>query len=83
MLAFNPDDLTLGEMCDVEEASGFNITALNVDENGNAALPAKALVAIAWVLKRREQPDFTLEQARNIKIEELMGPEENPTNGNS
>lgn len=64
----NVDDLTLGELEDIEEKTGVNVATLKQ----GSALPAKVLTAIVWVMKRREDPSFTYELAREMKVTELL-----------
>lgn len=59
------EDLTLGELEDIEEMSG--VVMANVGGNP----PAKVLTAAACVLMRRTTPDFTLEDARAIRVKAL------------
>lgn len=62
------DALELGDMVDVEEASGVPITAFS--EGGT--LPFKAVVALAWVIRRHDEPEFTYEAARKLKMSDLV-----------
>lgn len=34
-------------------------------------LSTKALKALVWIIKRQDDPNFTLEDARNVKVSEL------------
>jgi len=68
------NSLTVGEIEAVEELSGSSIDQL-FSANGRKG---KALRAIAYITKRRENPDFTWEDAGNLRIN-LTAPEENPT----
>ena len=65
----NVDDLTLGELEDIEERTGVNVATLR----GGGPPPSKVLTALVWVMKRREDPSFTYEQARELKVTELVG----------
>lgn len=58
------DDLTVGEIDEIEE-----IIDASIDSVGQpGARKGKFLLAIAYVIKRRDNPAFTLEDARNMKI---------------
>lgn len=87
-LSINPDDMTLGDMEDFEDATGVSLSkALSpvpvLDENGNRVLDdkgrpvkeanvtAKSLIALVWITTRRTNPEFTLADARNVKVTEL------------
>lgn len=47
-----------------------------LDERGRPVsaveLSAKALKALIWILKRQDNPGFTLADARNVKVDELV-----------
>ena len=61
--------LTLGEVAAVEEMSGRAITDI-----GEPGVPlAKFMAAVAWVFKRRTDPNFTFDQALNLSMEDLDG----------
>lgn len=63
MVMIDPDQLTLGEVEDFEQAAGQSIgTILGGQLNG------KALVALVWVMKRRDNAAYTLEDARKVRL---------------
>ena len=62
------DDLTLGEMEEVEQIVGVPFGEAFED----TTLSAKALLALVYVVKRRENPNFTLDQARNFRLSDLQ-----------
>ena len=58
------NSLTIGEIEEIEELGGTSI-----DEMFSAgAKKGKALRAIAYITKRRENPEFSWEDAGNLKI---------------
>ena len=62
---FNIDinDLTIGEIVEIEERTGLPLDAL-----GQADKPkGKMLQALAYISKRRDNPDFTWEMAGALK----------------
>jgi len=85
IVEFNPAELTLGDIEDLENYTGFTydeILDLVPDSpngkaskaNGKApkkAIPTKILVAIAWISQRKKNPNFTIEDARAITWVEL------------
>ncbi|MDP9388183.1 MAG: hypothetical protein M3Q48_09810 [Actinomycetota bacterium] len=76
-LTIDPDDLTLGEVEQLEELTGKPL-----GEMFNGAISAKAATALVYVIKRREDPAFTLDDARAFKIGGLnIAGESDPTNG--
>jgi hypothetical protein len=63
---FNIDinDLTIAEVVEIEERTGLPLDAL-----GQADKPkGKMLQALAYIVKRRGDPDFTWEMAGALKI---------------
>lgn len=75
------DDMTLGELEAIEEMSGVVMSAVGTTP------PAKVLTAAACVVMRRTLPEFSLEEARAIKVRALNlgqsdeeGGEPDPTN---
>ena len=73
-LEFNLDDLTIGEICEIEELTGQPFDALNDPSKPKG----KMLQAMAFISKRRANPDFTFEDAVAIKIS-LNSDEVGPT----
>jgi hypothetical protein len=60
-------NLTLGEIAKVEELSGMPLAALAEEDKPKG----KLLASLALVIKRREDPKFTLEQANNLTMAEI------------
>ena len=63
---FNIDinDLTIAEIVEIEERTGMPLDAL-----GQADKPkGKMLQALAYISKRRDNPEFTWEMAGDLKI---------------
>ena len=62
------EDLRTGEIEEIEDYLGMAFDDIFADGNPRG----KALRTIAWIFKRRENPDFTLEEAGNLvlKLEE-------------
>ena len=75
---FNIDvsDLTIAEVVEIEERTGLPLDAL-----GQADKPkGKMLQALAYISKRRDNPDFTWEMAGDLKISTDSTPAD-PTDG--
>ena len=69
---FNIDvnDLTIAEVVEIEERTGLPLDAL-----GQADKPkGKMLQALAFISKRREDPEFTWEMAGALKISTDQAP---------
>ena len=75
---FNIDinDLTIAEVVEIEDRTGLPLDAL-----GQADKPkGRMLQALAYISKRREDPDFTWEMAGALKISTDATPAD-PTDG--
>lgn len=72
------DELTIGEVEDIEEVTGRHIAEIG-QELVNGPVRAKTLKALTWILKRRDNPEFTLEDARGIKIDVWLNGQEPET----
>lgn len=63
----NVNKLTLGEIAKVEELSGISI-----NEIGSGHSPqAKAMAALVFVMKRREDQSFTFKDAMDLNMDEV------------
>ena len=70
------NDLTIAEVVEIEE-----LTGLPFDAMGDSSKPkGKMLQALAFISKRRTNPDFTWEDAGALKID-LANAEPDPTDG--
>ena len=72
--------LTLGDMEDVEELSGIPFMAIQE----GAALPMRAVRALAFVVRRKGQPELTYEECRDMTLNDLretLSPKERPSLG--
>ena len=61
------EDITLGEIEDIEEYAGLPISSIASNEPG----VIKLRVALAWILKRRIDPNFTIDDARKLSTKQL------------
>jgi len=59
--------LTLGDIEDIENYAGLAFSEIGEDKPG----VSKLRTALVWVLKRKENPNFTIEDARQLTPEEL------------
>ena len=70
------NDLTIGEVVEIEDRTGLPLDAL-----GQADKPkGRMLQALAYISKRRDNPDFTWEMAGELKISTDSTPAD-PTDG--
>lgn len=60
-------NLTLGEVSKIEELSGLPLAALGEDDKPKG----KLMAALALVIKRREDPKFTLEMANQLTMDDI------------
>jgi hypothetical protein len=63
-LDFNLNDLTIGEIVTIEELTGLPFDAMTDPDKPKG----KLLQAIAYISKRREDPEFTFEMAGDLKL---------------
>ena len=64
------NDLTIGEVVLIEEMTGLPLDAL-----GQPDVPkGKMMQALAFISKKRDDPDFTWEQAGELKINTTSEP---------
>ena len=65
---FDLDKVTVGDIVDIEETVGMAWDDI-VDMDSP---PTKVLLAMLWIVKRRDDPNFTLEDARNTPLAEVQ-----------
>ncbi len=61
------NNLTMREVATVEELTGASITSLT----DSAQPQGKALAAIAYVIRKRTEPDFTFDMALDMNFEDI------------
>lgn len=61
------DDITLGEIEDIEDYAGLSISKIGDDTPG----VIKLRIALAWIIKRRTNPAFTIDDAKKMTATEL------------
>lgn len=64
VLEFDVNSLTLGEVEEMEEIVGGEV----MRQLGDGAPSVKTLVALVYVMKRRTNPDYSLDDARKMKV---------------
>jgi hypothetical protein len=65
--AYTLDDLTLGELEALEDHMSLPIAQIDLNS-------ARAMKFLVWLLKHREDDTYTLQQAGDIKITDLIQP---------
>lgn len=89
-IQFDVEALTYGDMEDFESATGEGllavIGAIKADDDGNldmSGLKMSTLVSLIWILGRAQNPEFTRDDARKVRLDELelTEPEPDPTPG--
>lgn len=63
-LRFDPNSMKIRDLVDLEDAAGAE--AFQQIMEGKPT--AKMIAALVWILKRRENPDFTLEDAYEVEV---------------
>ena len=64
----NVNDLTMGEIDEVETFAGQPLSTLGNADTSNT----KLLIGLAWVIKRKDDPKFTLEHAKKMTMTEIQ-----------
>lgn len=82
VLTFDVDELTLGQLEELEELTGRSLSEMERDFRARK-FRAKDLTAIAYVIKHADDPDFTIDDARALKIKvfedmEVKGADSDP-----
>jgi hypothetical protein len=68
MNSFDFESLTLAEIEIIE-----NLTNSSIDEAfGNGSPKGKALSAFAWVVMKRSNPNYKMEDAKNLTLKEAL-----------
>lgn len=68
-MAIDFEAMTLSEVEEIELLTGRSIETIMSDD----APRGRAMKAIIWVLKKRQDPSFTLEQAGKLSLKEAAG----------
>jgi len=63
----NLNDLTIGEVADLEEVLGISMEAAFAAD----APRGRVIQALVWINNRREDPTFTFEDAGKLKLSEM------------
>lgn len=72
-LAFDLDSLTVGELEELEDRLGCSFTDIAKQlQSGGAS--ARLLRGIVWLTGRRDDPDFTWEQAGDVRVSQVVAP---------
>ena len=61
------DDITLGEIAEIEDYAQLPFSAIAEDRVG----VIKLRIALAWIIKRRTQPDFTIQDAEKLTTTDM------------
>lgn len=65
-MKIDANHLTLNDLKEVERLSGGDLQGL-----ATGKMSADMLIALVYVVKRREDPEFSLEDAGNVRVGEL------------
>ena len=75
VMSIDIDDLTIGEVIQIEEITGMAMDAMQ----DSTAPKGRMLQAMAYISRKRTDPEFTLEDALNLKLQ--VNADEDPTPG--
>jgi len=73
-ITFDVESMSLGEVEQFEEISGVDITHLD-----GGALSVKAMIALVYISEHRQNPEYTIDDARRVKIMDLQVDTPDPT----
>lgn len=62
------DAITMGEVEEIEAYAGLPISKIAETDLAGAS---KLRTALVWVVKRRENKDFTIQDAKNLPVSEM------------
>jgi hypothetical protein len=76
--------LTLGDWEDLEDYSPEAVKALQ-GKRDDGHMPAKAIIGVAWMALRQENPDATVDDVRKMTLDDIQlevgdSEDEDPTN---
>ena len=80
LAAVNIENLGVGELLSAAEVLNTDLDGLEALMRSRGIARARFLVALAWVIVRRDEPDTTWADAQQWRIEVEVGAE-NPTQG--
>lgn len=69
-LTLDFDELTVGDIEDFEAACQSDIFTM-VKADGTLDVPLRAIAPLIWITERQRNPDYTLEDARRVKLSEI------------
>lgn len=68
-LTLDVDKLTMGDLEDFEDKTGRSMLSLAGEDFGS--LPSRTLTALIWITGRADDPDFTWDDARKVRLADL------------
>lgn len=75
-ISFDPAALTIGDVEDIEDITGVAYSSIDW-----ASPSMKLMKAMVYISERRNNPAFTLDDARAVKVVEITTAAPNPTDG--
>ena len=66
-MSFTLEDLTLGDVEEVEKYAGQPLASLADAESNKGRL----MTALAWVIKRKEDPKFSIDDAKKMPMGDI------------
>lgn len=74
-VVINPDEFSIGDLEDYEDATGFNlinvVQQMGEDRPGGPVMPhPRAMRGLVWLVRRRSE-DVTFESLREMKLSEM------------
>lgn len=78
-IKIDPDDFTLGEVAELEAIIGKPLG----DIFTGGAVSAQSAIGLVYIAKRRQDPTFTLEDAKAVRVVDLEVARPDPTDAAS
>lgn len=69
-LRIDIESMTLGEIEELEEIAGVSFTNL-AGQLASGDVPMRFVTAIAYLVRRRQEPGYTLDDARRLQLTDL------------
>jgi len=73
MILVDPSQLNLGDIEDIEDTVGMPISQV-FESFGDGTWTARMFASLAWVTERKNTPEFTLDDARQLKLDDITFP---------
>ena len=74
---FDPEDLNLGELAELEDIAGKPVSEVIADLVGGV-FSTDILIKMIEIVGRRQDPNFNADDARKVKLNDIILPADQP-----